>query len=445
MSNFVNNVFKNLTSAVLNVIIIALSVMSILGLTLLPTLKIKAEVTFTEDVAEVLLPKNQSESEEEQIVQSVVKELVKANTSIRFEIKLTTADLFSCALDSSNLKTQDVLYSYTDTVADSVDENLVAKVELAIAKVGVETVIKKQIDVLSETLGSEGEEVLQNIGVTDEYLSQQTQAVLDSIKADDATVDTITDTIMDIVEDVDGKLQNSDYKDQVDQLTDESKEEIRQTIEDLVNSLADENGNVDGDSLISSLLTGLMSGEGSQSFAMPNGATASPLKDGAFEQENPEQNISVSQLLKDKLRSIVTLELAKIVRLVFLGILIAIGLTALSWAYLILKIVAKTNSKNPLVKLKAPISVSWLPFVILFALPNALFMLLANPPQILSSALSQEGLSLLSAVGSAIKINVFSSTLIPFVLSVVLLVFGVFYSARRKQIDKDLKTQKTKE
>ena len=81
--------------------------------------------------------------------------------------------------------------------------------DAASSKVGVETVIKKQIDVLSETLGSEGEEVLQNIGVTDEYLSQQTQAVLDSIKADDATVDTITDTIMDIVEDVDGKFGTS--------------------------------------------------------------------------------------------------------------------------------------------------------------------------------------------------------------------------------------------
>ena len=444
MDNFITKTLNKLTNTVLNLIVIAISSIAILGVALFPTLKISAKATFTKELASTVAPAKENPTEEDEIVQLVIDELANEHISLEIKIKFSAFDALGCALDGSLEKTKELLFAFTDTVAQSIDHEVVAKVEKAVTKAGVSTIIKKQINTLSDSLGEKSEEVMQNIGVDGDYIADKSQDILNSIKSDGANVDSVTDTIMSIVDDVDSKLQNSQYKNEVETLTEENREEIRQAVADLVSSLADEDGNLDGNSLITILLSGLVSGSLNQSSASPEHSTFA-LSKVLFEQEISSQTKSVDQVLKEKLRALISEELAQSVQTVFLAITLILIVTVVLWAFLILKILLKLNAKNPLIKLKAPITFCWLPFIILHALPNVIFWLLSSPPQFISSALSANGLASLSTIGSAVSLSAFSSTLIPFVLSIVLLVFGVFYSAKRKQIDKDLKKQKTKE
>ncbi|MBQ4098674.1 MAG: hypothetical protein IJC87_00930 [Clostridia bacterium] len=443
MANFLSKTFGKLTSSILNLIVIALSVISVISLIALPVLNLKVGVTFTKEISEILLPKNQETTDEDEIIQLVVDELVKEKVTLRFEIKLSAMDTVSCALDGGTEKTKEILYSFTDAIAESVDEKVIEKAEIAITKASVTTVIKMQISTLSDTLGEKSDEVMQNIGVDEEYVNSKTQSILDSIKADGANVDSVTDSIMTIVDDVDQKLQGSEYKDEVDKLTEENRAEIRDSVAELVQSLSDENGEIDGDSLISSLLSGLLSDSGEQASALPNSSATFAIKKPLFETENKPEEKSLDQILKEELRALITGGVVKTAKTVFLAISILLAIVAFCWAYLILKIFFKMHSKNPLIKLKAPISVSWIPFVILFAIPNVISILLKNPPSMLTSAIGEQGLSALTTIGKAISLSASSSTLIPFVLSVVLFVFGILYSARRKALKKELKKQKT--
>ncbi|MBQ7373463.1 MAG: hypothetical protein IJW64_02725 [Clostridia bacterium] len=443
MSSFVGKIFSKLTSSVLNLIVIAISTVAILSSVVLPPLKINAQVTFTEEISNMLFPQKENPTEEDELIYLVADELVKEKVKLSFEIKLSAMDAVSCSLDGSAEKTRNILLSYTDTVAESVDDEVLAKVEIAVTKASVTTIIKKQITVLSDSLDDKTDEVMQNIGVDDEYVGAKTQDVLNSIKAENATVDSVTDTIMSVVDDVDVKLQDSVYKDEVDSLDEESRAEIREAVEQLVNSLADENGNIDGDALIDSLFAELLSGGNDQASLSPSTNATFYQRKVLFSQENPSQNKSVKELLKEKLRELVTEEVVKLAKTLFLAITLAVAIVIIAWAYLILKILLKMSSPNPLVKLKTPITVSWIPFVVLFALPNVIFKLLANPPQMLLTAIEEQGLTQFLSLGKAISVSATSSTIIPFVLSIVLLVFGVIYSARRKAIAKDLKKQKT--
>lgn len=441
MDNFITKTLNNLTNTVLNLIVIAISSLAILGLALFPTFKISAKATFTKELASIVAPAKDNPTEEDEIVQLVISELVKENVSLKFELKFTLFDAFACALDGTAEKTKEKLFLYSDTIAESVDDKVIEKVEKAVTKAGVSTIIKKQINSLSNTLGNKSDEVMQNIGVDEDYISAKTQDILNSIKSDGANVDSVTDTIMTIVDDVDVKLQNSQYKNEVDSLTEENREEIRQAVEDLVNSIADENGNFDGNSLIAVLLSGLALENSNQASASPNHTSFAPNK-VLYEQEHQTQTKSVDQVLKEKLRSLISDEIVQSVKTAFLAIFLMLVISVVLWAYLILKILFRLNAKNPLIKLKAPIAFSWFPFAILYALPKVISLIFKNPPQIITSVLLENGFAILSKIGSAIKLSYFSSTLIPFVLSIVLLIFSVFYSAKRKQIDKDMKSPK---
>lgn len=86
-----------------------------------------------------------------------------------------------------------------------------------------------------------------------------------------------------------------------------------------------------------------------------------------------------------------------------------IAFTMLTWAYLVLKILCKMFAKNPAVKLKLPIWLGWLPFLVLVLLPTS-FLRLAEGGALSSlipaeALAAMEGISLsfFSAAGSPLR------------------------------------------
>ena len=53
MANFLSKTFGKLTSSILNLIVIALSVISVISLIALPVLNLKVGVTFTKEISEI--------------------------------------------------------------------------------------------------------------------------------------------------------------------------------------------------------------------------------------------------------------------------------------------------------------------------------------------------------------------------------------------------------
>lgn len=88
----------------------------------------------------------------------------------------------------------------------------------------------------------------------EEYINQKTDALLDAIYAENATVDGVSQKAVETVEEVFEKLDESGVAEfQGAALTEENKEEIKNSIAEALSVIADENGNIDADDLAANL------------------------------------------------------------------------------------------------------------------------------------------------------------------------------------------------
>lgn len=186
---------------------------------------------------------------------------------------------------SITLRTQDVLASLSDTptqgVQNIIDENVNSLVDQlmgdmdgiiesllkSVSKTTVSTTIKDQVQsAMGENASTEEvEQTLQNAGITDEYINNQTETLIDAIYADDATVDSVADTVVDIVDDVFTRLNQADSETFQETLSDETKQEIRDNVSEVLSAMADENGNLNVDDMLLNALFSMLNGQNGES------------------------------------------------------------------------------------------------------------------------------------------------------------------------------------
>ena len=438
---------KSLFSWIMNLIVIALSIFAVLGHFFAPLWTIDLQITLTPEIAEVLFPEPENPTEEEKTTAMLIKELAKENVSLGAKLNFDAAEIINCALTEDE-NTEVAIKKSIDELVDSVNNEKLKHIEDSIARASVATAVKSQVSKFTEILNKDAETIMNDIGIDDDFIKDNTNAILGAIRAENATVDTVTDTVMSVVDEVYDKFETSEFADQIDDLSNTERTAIEDVVKTVVGMIADENGNVDGNDFLSKLFAELLSGDeesteetafaGSDDFTYASkklGATgfvdSNDLIGANFEDIDTEpQEKDLKEVLREKLYGIVSDGVVGLFKNVFRVVSIILAFSSFWWIWLIVKILLRTLTKNPYIKLKSAIMFGWIPFAILYIIPTALIWLLADPASFIWGWIGGIFPSLKTII-SGVAISFSTSAIVSIICTVALFAFGIFYAICR--------------
>ena len=391
--------------------------------------------------------------------------ICKSKETEDFSVTLTAFNNMAIRINEDKLdeiEAEEFIYDLVDDLLQILDKDTLREIEQKIAKVGVSTAVKMSLAEVAKEQGLSTEELetkLNEAGLDDEFIEEQTTKLINELYKEDATVESVTDTIVDVVVDSFDKIKDSGVLgDEVEELSDDDIESLREELASVLSELADENGKLDGDGLLSSLIASLMSeGEGPSEESESNPeAELSPSKlfvsnavhklttpMAEAENTNTTETKPLDEIIRDTIHEAITDDLLATVRVVAIGLFAFVAFFAFWWLYLLIKLLLKFWRKNPLIKLKTAIFLGGFAFVVLAILPNTLISILSNPPSSLGNVSDAETLNLVSKLfSSAIQIKFSSSTIFAFICAIVLLVFSFPYASRRRAIRREIKAAK---
>ena len=370
-------------------------------------------------------------------------------TDVSLSIALDSMAVAQCLMQwDAAAMVSDIL----DRNLDSLATQLVAVIE-PIAKntiktqasSAVKTEIKNAVkDYLSspenEVTEERVNELLTEAGVTDTYIEEKTDAIIDRLYTNGSTVDGVVDEVMTTVDEVYTDLTASNVEEFQDiALTEESRESIRSAVADIVTDYADENGYINPEEIVNQLVIEAlqsMSGESSEEEGAGTAALTAASYAAASEAQQPADpsaqqpagSSGSNEQLKTELKNYLSEQLlegpaapAVFLPFVMLGLGILLAISLLSWVYLLLKILFKTFMKNKYVKVKMPIILGWFLFLFLMLLPN---LALTYIPTLLAGVLPAEILSVFTMLTGT---TFFSSAMYAAIAAAVLVVLWIPY------------------
>ena len=283
-------------------------------------------------------------------------------------------------------------------------------------------------------------ELLTEAGVTDTYIEEKTDAIIDRLYTNGSTVDGVVDEVMTTVDEVYTDLTASNVEEfQEIALTEESRESIRSAVADIVTDYADENGYINPEEIVNQLVIEAlqsMSGESSEEEGAGTAALTAASYAAASEAQQPADpsaqqpagSSGSNEQLKTELKNYLSEQLlegpaapAVFLPFVMLGLGVLLAISLLSWVYLLLKILCKTFMKNKYVKVKMPIILGWFLFLFLMLLPN---LALTYIPTMLAGVLPAEILSVFTMLTGT---TFFSSAMYAAIAAAVLIVLWIPY------------------
>ena len=372
---------------IFNVIITAICLASVLAYFVLPLWKVNVSCTLTSEMFRAITGES---GENEELMKEIADELEKKPIDAAFDITLKTKTfLSSFASDGEKLVAEMVDYN-----AETLAEQLSGTVK-EVSKAAVRATAKNS---LKETLKDGGAEYQWK---DEETLNAELDKLTDALMKDDATVSSVSDAAADAIANV--------YKSETGKdIPEADKQAAKAEMEKMLKEVADENGNIDADKLITDMLAQMLSGNsgsGNNENGDGNGtgadketaaatftaAKTSALFIGTGEGSGETAGSGGSsgettgggeedsmQALKDSLTQAINEKIGGQMNTFLLVMKITGGVilfTLFTWAYIVLKILCKAATANPVVKLKLPIWLGWLPFLILYAVPTGVIKL----------------------------------------------------------------------
>ena len=372
---------------IFNVIITAICLASVLAYFVLPLWKVNVSCTLTSEMFRSITGES---GENEELMKEIADELEKKPIDAAFDITLKTKTfLASFASDGEKLVAEMVDYNaetLTDQLSGTVKE---------VSKAAVRATAKNS---LKETLKDGSAEYQWK---DEETVNAELDKLTDALMKDDATVSSVSDAAADAIANV--------YKSETgNDIPEADKQAAKAEMEKMLKEVADENGNIDADKLITDMLAQMLSGNsgsGNNENGDGNGtgadketaaatftaAKTSALFIGTGEASGETAGSGGSsggttgsgeadsmQALKDSLMQAINEKIGGQMNTFLLVMKITGGVilfTLFTWAYIVLKILCKAATANPVVKLKLPIWLGWLPFLILYAVPTGVIKL----------------------------------------------------------------------
>lgn len=372
---------------IFNVIITAICLASVLAYFVLPLWKVNVSCTLTSEMFRSITGES---GENEELMKEIADELEKKPIDAAFDITLKTKTfLASFASDGEKLVAEMVDYNaetLTDQLSGTVKE---------VSKTAVRATAKNS---LKETLKDGSAEYQWK---DEETVNAELDKLTDALMKDDATVSSVSDAAADAIANV--------YKSETgNDIPEADKQAAKAEMEKMLKEVADENGNIDADKLITDMLAQMLSGNsgsGNNENGDGNGtgadketaaatftaaktsalfigtgeASGETAGSGGSSGETTGSNEEDSmQALKDSLTQAINEKIGGQMNTFLLVMKITGGVilfTLFTWAYIVLKILCKAATANPVVKLKLPIWLGWLPFLILYAVPTVVIKL----------------------------------------------------------------------
>lgn len=367
---------------IFNVIITAICLASVLAYFVLPLWKVNVSCTLTSEMFRSITGES---GENEELMKEIADELEKKPIDAAFDITLKTKTfLSSFASDGEKPVSEMVDYN-----AETLTNQLSGTVK-EVSKAAVRATAKNS---LKETLKDGGAEYQWK---DEETVNAELDKLTDALMKDDATVSSVSDAAADAIANV--------YKSETgNDMPEADKQAAKAEMEKMLKEVADENGNIDADKLITDMLAQMLSGNsgsGNNENGDDNGtgadketaaatftaAKTSTLFIGTGEGSGETVGSGGSsgettgggeedsmQALKDSLTQAINEKIGGQMNTFLLVMKITGGVilfTLFTWAYIVLKILCKAATANPVVKLKLPIWLGWLPFLILYAVPT---------------------------------------------------------------------------
>ncbi len=399
-----------------------------------------------------------------------VKEIVgEDGVEIKLTIRLQTSVVLS-SLDSDATKVvEGVIDANVDKVVDQLSGTLnkVAKGLVSqVSKVTLKTTVKEQVKKVFEDNANfqdaaRVEQILDEVGITEEYIEEKTQGLIDVLYEENATTQKIADKLTETVAEVFDKLgaAGDQYEEFIGaELSEADKEEIHDKVAEVLSKLEKEDGTINVDDFVSEIMLALLNGEDIESVlgdkfgegSEENGGTeggAEPSNKqmkATYLADSTDEEKETTEELKEKVRQTllekIPKDAAETVALVMQIVSYVLFFTFFTWAYLIIKILIKTFfAANNGIKLKLPILLGWLPFLVLVLLPSLAISLLSDPTSFLGEMIGAETAKTLSAL----SVSFSSGAWVSFAVAIFLIVFFFAYYGRvRKKLKKELKAQK---
>lgn len=372
---------------IFNVIITAICLASVLAYFVLPLWKVNVSCTLTSEMFRAITGES---GENEELMKEIADELEKKPIDAAFDITLKTKTfLASFASDGEKLVAEMVDYN-AETLANQLSGTV-----KEVSKAAVRATAKNS---LKETLKDGSAEYQWK---DEETVNAELDKLTDALMKDDATVSSVSDAAADAIANV--------YKSETGKdMPEADKQAAKAEMEKMLKEVADENGNIDADKLITDMLAQMLSGNsGSDNNENGDGngtgadketaaatftaAKTSALFIGTDEASGETAGSGGSsgettgggeadsmQALKDSLTQAINEKIGGQMNTFLLVMKITGGVilfTLFTWTYIVLKILCKAATANPVVKLKLPIWLGWLPFLILYAVPTGVIKL----------------------------------------------------------------------
>ncbi|MBO4940054.1 MAG: hypothetical protein J6D30_03375 [Clostridia bacterium] len=449
-----------------NIIISLLCILSIAMYFIQPLWKADITYTLSGDVLAEMVGGAMEEGDSENSDSPEIN-LDLEDITIHMSITLHTQDILASLGDNPTEGVQHMIDENVNTLIDQLTADLDTIVESLLKSVSKQAVSSTVKDQVHSAMGGdksteEVDQVLQDAGITDQYIDQKTEELIDSLYAENATVDSVTEDVITIVEDVFDKLSNTELEEFQEPLTEEAKEEIRDSVSEILSSMADENGNLNIDDMLLESLLGMLNGETPEIGGGSEGGPEDGPEDGPLDSSSaigdsvdsmkcdisakmatPMNDVSseggdssdkepmtkeemIAELkakLSTEIKNMIPEDLASQIADVMKIISYVLLFTFFTWAYLILKILAKMMRTNNAIKVGLPIWLGCLPFLVLYAIPTAIFSVIANPPTAMVEMLPPDVLQ--SMAGLSITIT--SGSVFSFIAEVVLALLAIFY------------------
>lgn len=424
---------KKIITWMCNVAVALLSILAIAGYFFSPFWSINLGYTLSGEDLETMIGEYAQDFD--------VKEVVgKDGLELTLSLEIGT-DLILGSFGAESERTVELLVGEnTDNIVGQLTEtlkDLAPKAAKSVAKKAVREEVRDKVGKYLDSLDSHSDKSvddrLKDAGV-DEIIEEKIDSIVETLfQGEPVQKEEVRKEILGAVDDVYEQLQKSGDEDLADlELSEEDREAIEEAIDEMLDQFADESGEIDLDEFLNELLAkGLDALGGQGGSGLVDGIALLAAEEGADSNATDQLKDAVKDYIMSLLPAQINIYIVWALRvMLFLWIL-----SLLAWVYILIKLIVKLlkGSNNPTVKLKAPIILGWIPFLLLVILPTIGMMLFKGP---ISGVLPAE----ITARLASASISFASSGWFAFLAALVCIVLSGFYSIMRKQIEKEAKT-----
>lgn len=451
---------------VFNAIIICFCALTIASYFFAPAMNYGAKVVttpeLTNELKTVLITEDSSpdssqtgEINENEVIADVLDQLGKDKVTLTFSIKATTPQLFALLFNKAETEAaiKRVINANVSTVLDEMSGSIDVVVEnlsKSMLRLSVKSALSDTINdfINNEELSDKTvDTVLNDLGLTDEYLDEKSGMIFEAIKADGATVDTVTDATIAVIDEVVNDLASSatgEYENlTIENLPDSVKETIKSSIKSIIGGFADKNGNINPDSIIYNVLGRAL--DKSSETPTEGGETAA-IKTALFaDGEKTYTKEDVEKLITDKINAFFTGSVISAISTNITLPTLGMALSFALWGWLVIKIVIKLFAENPTIKVWSAIWLGSSPVTSLFITPAVAGLALSNlasAPAFITNALTKilpaNVYKVLTAASKSISITVNSTTMYTAIITAIFIVFSIFYMIFRKKLKREI-------